>query len=169
MSFLTSPDFNFIFVTKVDINMKRFCQYRPKSKRCITWFNRVCHDCRAQFPMNRVEQHANEGIMKSDNVLISAEECYSRIKRSAEYDSGKGFLTAEIWWKIPLVLLLCGSFLIVVILGCMLCQGLCNKLLKQSQPDECHEKKRRCRPFSTTLTKTSTGNSYKKVETNYGI
>lgn len=147
--------------------MKRFCQYRPKSKRCITWFNRVCHDCRAQFPMNRVEQRANEAMLKSDNVLISAEECYSRIKRSAAFDGVKGFLTDDIWWKIPMVLLLCGSFVIVVILGCLLCQGICSRLLTQSQPDELHEKRKRRKPFSGTLT-TYSSNSCQKAQSNYG-
>lgn len=142
--------------------MRQICQYKPKSKHCLTWFNRVCRDCRARFP-SRVEQHSNEPMLKSDNGLISAEECYARIKRSAASHGSHGFLTDDIWWKIPVVLLLCGSFLILCIASCLLCQRIIEKM---QEPKCCRRKGMVI--ISGTRTSNTSCNSCKRTRSNCG-
>lgn len=102
--------------------MQHFCKYNPKSKRCIVWFNKVCNQCREQFPRKAAEQISEE----SEKGLITAEECYSSIRRSAESESEQAndFLKDDIWWKVPMVLLICGSVLGILMLFCFLCQRI---------------------------------------------
>lgn len=136
----------------------RLCQFKPKSKQCLNWFNRVCRDCRARFPA-RVEQHSNEPMLKSD-VLISAEDCYARIKRSAQLNASHGFLNDDIWWRIPMVLLLCGSFLILCIVCCLLCQRIIEKM--QEQPQSTEGCRRRPMTILSVDRSNTSGNSYKR-------
>lgn len=143
--------------------MRQICQYKPKSKQCFDWFNSVCRDCRARFP-SRVEQHSKEPerMLRSD-VLISAEECYARIKRSAELHASHGFLNDDIWWRIPMVLLLCGSFLILCIVSCLLCQRIIEKMQKQSQKTTESCRRQRVTILSGDRTSNTSCNSYKQV------
>lgn len=110
--------------------MQHFCKYNPKSKRCAVWFNKVCTQCREQFP----KKDANQVSGESENSLITAEECYSSIKRSAESEQVNNFFQNDIWWKVPIVLLICGSILVILISFCFICQRIVSNLQSQVPP-----------------------------------
>jgi len=110
--------------------MQHFCKYNPKSKRCVVWFNKVCSQCREQFPRKDTDQVSEE----SARGLITAEECYSSIKRSAESEQANNFFQNDIWWKVPMVLLICGSILVILMSFCFICQRIVNNLQKQVPP-----------------------------------
>ncbi|KAH8378264.1 hypothetical protein KR093_010462, partial [Drosophila rubida] len=97
------------------------------------WFNKVCTQCREQFPSSNLDDHSYDQIGKSPEKLITAEECYTSMKRSAESDSESvgNFIQDDIWWKIPMVLLICGAILILLMSFCFLCQKFSEKIQGQ--------------------------------------
>jgi len=114
--------------------MKHFCNYNPKSKQCAAWLNKVCTQCREQFPSKVGEQHFEEDLQKPEVGLITAEECYSSI-RIVESENDNNFFKDDIWWKVPMVLLILGSILVTLISFCSICLRLLDKLQEQVPPN----------------------------------
>lgn len=110
--------------------MQHFCKYNPKSEQCAAWFNKVCTQCREQFPSKGGEQRFEEELQKPEVGLLTAEECHSSI-RSIEAENVNSFFKDDIWWKVPLVLLICGSILVTLISFCSICLRFVDKLQKQ--------------------------------------
>ncbi|XP_030561302.1 uncharacterized protein LOC115763033 [Drosophila novamexicana] len=127
--------------------MQPYCKYNDKSKRCVTWFNQVCADCRSQFPSSGVNQRLKEGGQKSKVGLISAEECYRSIKRSTELLATDGYDKDEVWWKVPLILLVLGCILVFSIVTCLVCQKVVKTVQERMSQhvdfNVCESKKKR--------------------------
>lgn len=123
--------------------MQNYCKYNQKSKRCAVWFNRVCADCRSHFQRNSVRKRFQNPIEHSTANLISTEECYKSIKRSIENLTRESSHKDEIWWKMPIVLLIFGCVLVLSIGFCLLAQkvvSIIEERIDQTDIDICEDK-----------------------------
>ncbi|XP_017850862.1 uncharacterized protein LOC108605595 [Drosophila busckii] len=103
--------------------MKADCKYNLKAKRCSKWFNNVCSACRARFH----RRHAKDALQQDRLKLLTAEECYAAMKRDSD-GAGEPDADEEIWWKVPVILLIIASILAILMLICLLCQRFVKEL-----------------------------------------
>ncbi|KAH8397619.1 hypothetical protein KR215_007861, partial [Drosophila sulfurigaster] len=97
------------------------------------WFNKVCTQCREQFPKRIIKQHSKKSLRSWGAKLITPEECYASIK-SSESEAVNNFVHDDIWWKLPMVLLICGCILVILMAFCFLCQRCVEKIHQHVPP-----------------------------------
>ncbi|KAH8282962.1 hypothetical protein KR054_011170 [Drosophila jambulina] len=97
----------------------------------MNWFDNFCAESRSKF-------FTKVPINLGDN-LISADECYSLIKKNIKRSENE---TDDILWKIPIILITLGCSLVVLMAVSVALQCLLTKLMRlrtseDSDSDDC--------------------------------
>uniref|UniRef100_A0A6P4DXR2 LOW QUALITY PROTEIN: uncharacterized protein LOC108038098 n=1 Tax=Drosophila rhopaloa TaxID=1041015 RepID=A0A6P4DXR2_DRORH len=86
----------------------------------MDWFERICAESRSKF--FTTQQAINNKIQqKSSDDLMSADECYSFIKKSIK---PREIIGQEDLWKIPILLVCFGCILVILMAFCFVFQCL---------------------------------------------
>ncbi|XP_016970302.2 uncharacterized protein LOC108038098 [Drosophila rhopaloa] len=108
----------------------------------MDWFERICAESRSKF--FTTQQAINNKIQqKSSDDLMSADECYSLIKKSIK---PRELIGQEDLWKIPILLVCFGCILVILMAFCFVFQCLLrrvndSRLSNQFEIDICNVEK----------------------------
>ncbi|KAH8410576.1 hypothetical protein KR009_003811, partial [Drosophila setifemur] len=106
------------------------------------WFDRLCADSRSNFIVSKQRSKVHVQSHSVDD-LMSAQECYNYIKRNIKSNKD---MDDDVFWKIPILLLILGCALVVSMAFCYVLQRLVTKVKKSRLQqnfnfDVCHVEK----------------------------
>ncbi|XP_052852350.1 uncharacterized protein LOC128262242 [Drosophila gunungcola] len=94
------------------------------------WFDNICAESRSNFFLS---EQAYKVQFKSSKDLMSADECYSFIKKNTK---PRELIQQEQLWKIPILLVCLGCIMVILIAFCFIFQCLVKRVQHARLPNQ---------------------------------